>query len=155
MDRSAGEPGGAGTRQCPYCYEWIHADAVKCRYCRSTFGPGQPDPKRCARRQDRILLGVCSGLAARYGIPASAVRLGFVLLSLFHGFGILLYLLLWAISPDRADRESRAHGWIGAIGRIWEAVKKAARAEFPSGKPGPGSGPEADRGRGHDLAESR
>jgi len=46
-------------------------------------------------REDRVLAGVCGGLAARLGVDATLVRLVFALLALAGGAGILLYLALW------------------------------------------------------------
>jgi signal transduction histidine kinase len=48
--------------------------------------------------QDRVLAGVCGGLAARLGVDATLVRLVFALLALAGGAGILLYLALWVYS---------------------------------------------------------
>jgi phage shock protein PspC (stress-responsive transcriptional regulator) len=154
MDGKIDEPGGTGSRQCPYCYEWIQAEAVKCRYCRSTLAPERSGPKQGPGRPDKILLGVSSGLAAKFGVPAIAVRLGFVLLSLFHGFGILLYLILWALGINQTERESRVHGWLRSIGRVLEVLKKTVRAEFGSGRSRPGPGNEVERVRDPDPAES-
>jgi phage shock protein PspC (stress-responsive transcriptional regulator) len=49
---------------------------------------------------DRYIAGVCSGLAAYFGIDAVWVRLAFVVLTFFNGFGILLYIILWIIMPE-------------------------------------------------------
>jgi signal transduction histidine kinase len=46
-------------------------------------------------REDRVLAGVCGGLAARLGVDATLVRLVFALLALAGGAGILLYFALW------------------------------------------------------------
>lgn len=51
-------------------------------------------------RQNGIILGVCGGLAARYGISPFLVRLVFLLLLLPGGLpGIIPYLLLAIIMP--------------------------------------------------------
>lgn len=56
--------------------------------------------KRLTRMEDgRMIAGVCSGLARYLGIDATAVRLIFVLLAIFGGGGLLLYLILWLIMP--------------------------------------------------------
>jgi phage shock protein PspC (stress-responsive transcriptional regulator) len=50
------------------------------------------------RGSDRILGGVCSGLAVYVGVDALLVRLAFVLLALIPpgvGVGVILYLALW------------------------------------------------------------
>jgi signal transduction histidine kinase len=44
---------------------------------------------------DRVLAGVCGGIAARLGADATLVRLVFALLALAGGAGILLYFALW------------------------------------------------------------
>ena len=49
-----------------------------------------------------MLLGVCGGVAQRYGLDAYVVRLAVLLLTLIGGVGVVLYLVAWAISnpPD-------------------------------------------------------
>ncbi len=53
---------------------------------------------------DRVLFGVCSGVAKRYGIDTYVVRIALLLLTLTGGLGVILYLIGWAIStpPDDA-----------------------------------------------------
>jgi signal transduction histidine kinase len=45
--------------------------------------------------EDRVIAGVCGGLAKRMGVDAALVRLAFALLALAGGAGILLYFALW------------------------------------------------------------
>jgi signal transduction histidine kinase len=52
-------------------------------------------------RHDRVLAGVCGGLAARLGVDATLVRLVFALLALAGGGGILLYFALWTYTEGR------------------------------------------------------
>ncbi len=50
---------------------------------------------------DKIISGVCSGLASYLGIQDAVwVRIGFVLLSTLGGGGALVYAVLWAIVPE-------------------------------------------------------
>jgi signal transduction histidine kinase len=52
-------------------------------------------------RQDRVLAGVCGGLAARLGVDVTLVRLVFALLALAGGAGIVAYLALWLLDGGR------------------------------------------------------
>lgn len=56
-------------------------------------------------RTDRVIEGVCGGLAEYFGVDSTFVRLAFVLLIFLNGFGILLYIILLIIMPeaDKAD----------------------------------------------------
>ena len=69
--------------------------------------------KRLYRIRDgRLVAGVCAGLAAYFGIDPTLVRLGFVFLTVFGGFGILLYLGAWLVIPDETDGASIAEGFV-------------------------------------------
>ena len=47
-------------------------------------------------KDERVIAGVCAGIAQTLGVDATLVRLVFALLALAGGAGILLYLALWA-----------------------------------------------------------
>jgi phage shock protein PspC (stress-responsive transcriptional regulator) len=69
--------------------------------------------KHLYRTKDgRLVAGVCSGLAAYFGIDPTLVRLGFVFLTVFGGFGVLLYLGAWLVIPDETDGTSIAEGFV-------------------------------------------
>ena len=53
------------------------------------------------RSSNRMIAGVCGGIAAYFGWPADRVRIAYVLLSILSiAFpGILVYLLLWLVMP--------------------------------------------------------
>ena len=48
---------------------------------------------------DKVLGGVASGLAAYFGIKELYVRLAFVFLTIAGGSGVVIYLILWIITP--------------------------------------------------------
>jgi phage shock protein C len=50
-------------------------------------------------RDDRWIGGVCGGLARLTGVQAWILRLLAVILALFAGSGILVYVLLWIFVP--------------------------------------------------------
>ena len=80
-----------------------------------------PAVKRLERsRDDRMLAGVCGGLARYFGIHPAFYRVGFVVLTLIGGAGILVYLAAVLVIPDEGKedsiaaetlRESRDHPW--------------------------------------------
>jgi phage shock protein C len=56
--------------------------------------------KRLVRVEEgRMLAGVCTGLAAYLGVDSTVIRLIFVLLAVFGGGGLLIYIILWLIMP--------------------------------------------------------
>jgi phage shock protein PspC (stress-responsive transcriptional regulator) len=103
-----------------------------------------------------MLLGVCTALAARYMIPVTFVRLAFVLLTLFHGFGILLYVILWAIMPGMSTTEEpKASSWIRSVRSFFRAVKKAFMEEVAGSRQDRRTGDEVDAIRDRNASEPR
>ncbi len=57
--------------------------------------------KRLVRSSlDKKIAGVCGGLARYFDIDATLVRVVFVLLTLFSGGGLILYIILWLVMPQ-------------------------------------------------------
>ena len=54
------------------------------------------------RGDDRIIGGVCSGLAAGLRVDAVWIRVVFVVLAFVQGIGVLIYIVLWLVMPDRS-----------------------------------------------------
>jgi len=52
-------------------------------------------------RDQRIIAGVCGGIAEWLGWSAGTTRLLYVLLTLFTGVPAILYLVLWVVMPER------------------------------------------------------
>ncbi len=50
-------------------------------------------------RHGGLLGGVCAGLARRFGISATMMRLIFVISIIIPGSQVLIYLLLWLLMP--------------------------------------------------------
>lgn len=52
-------------------------------------------------RTDRMLGGVCGGLAESLGVDAALVRIGLVTLTVLgFGTGIVLYAAIWMLAPE-------------------------------------------------------
>jgi len=56
-------------------------------------------------RSDRIIAGVCGGLADYFGLSPTGVRVVYVLASIVSvAFpGIIVYIILWALIPSEED----------------------------------------------------
>ena len=78
---------------------------------------------------DKMVGGVCGGLAEHTGIDGLVWRVGFIALTFAGGAGILVYLLLWVLMapaprdadqpPGRVDRlAEQAHDKVYATGWI-------------------------------------
>lgn len=50
---------------------------------------------------DKVLGGVCAGIADYFAVDPVLVRLIWVLLTLAGGAGILLYIIAWIIVPEK------------------------------------------------------
>ena len=57
--------------------------------------------KRLYRQRNGVFGGVCGGVAEYFGLSVSAVRWVTLLLILFGGLSIWIYILLWIIVPKR------------------------------------------------------
>ncbi|MEP2026714.1 MAG: PspC domain-containing protein [Reichenbachiella sp.] len=58
--------------------------------------------RRLTRSSDRMLAGVCGGIANYFDLDPTLVRIAYVVLSICSvGFpGMLVYGILWLIMPD-------------------------------------------------------
>ena len=56
--------------------------------------------KKLRRSNDKMIAGVCAGLAHYFDLDPTVIRIVYVLLSIFTAFaGVLVYLILWLIMP--------------------------------------------------------
>jgi phage shock protein PspC (stress-responsive transcriptional regulator) len=89
------------TKICPYCAEEVRAEAIKCKHCSSAIGRRGSVSEWYRTSNDRMVAGVCGGLALQFGVPTALLRLAFVLMTLGSvGVGVLIYAVLWVVMPQ-------------------------------------------------------
>ncbi len=64
-------------------------------------------------RRGRKIAGVAAGVAARYRIDPTLVRVGFLVAAIYGGVGLLLYLVGWLTLPEQDDEASPLESLIG------------------------------------------
>lgn len=87
--------------------------------------------KLLRQEEERVIGGVCAGLAHYFNVDPVLVRLIFVALALIQGVGVIAYLIIWLIVPDESNRDlsgeeafranladiqARAHQLVGRLG---------------------------------------
>ena len=62
-------------------------------------------PRLRRSRKDKMIAGVCGGIAEWMGWDPTVVRLSYVLLSILSAAfpGILVYLIIWLVAPQADD----------------------------------------------------
>lgn len=55
------------------------------------------------RPRDRMIAGVCAGLARRFGLSPTTVRVLFLLSCLLPGPQFVVYIALWILMPDERN----------------------------------------------------
>ncbi len=100
-----------------------------------------PGTQTFYRGTDRILGGVCSGLAEGFHVEVLWVRVAFVVLVFINGVGLLLYVVLWVLMPERAGYRPPGQNVFESMGadikRAWADLK----TQFGAGPTGASTTP--------------
>lgn len=58
--------------------------------------------QRLTRSKDKMLGGVCAGIANYFGWDPTLVRLGYVVISVLSAAfpGLLVYIIMWIVVPE-------------------------------------------------------
>lgn len=89
---------------------------------------------------DEVLAGVASGIAKYFDIDPVIIRLVFVISTLFNGFGVLAYIILWIVVPpaETTAQKFAMRGEKVTIKEITDQVKKnlesLEKADFTQAK---------------------
>jgi phage shock protein C len=76
--------------------------------------------------KNKILGGICGGLGEYFGIDPTIIRIIFVLLTIFGGSGILIYLVLWMILPSESQTEFNKDHIKNNMNEVKEKVQQFA-----------------------------
>lgn len=96
------------------------------------------------RGSDRIVAGVCSGLAAYFGVDVLLVRIIFVIVAFTPpGIGVILYLALWFLmEPPPGTPVSATRNVGDRLRAMSQEIREDFRTGFSRSQPGgPGSPP--------------
>jgi phage shock protein C len=93
---------------CPHCGKPLDETARFCSACGVATQPlnYQAPPASSLRgqltrpRHNRVVAGICAGLAQHYGWDLSLVRVLCALLIVFTGVGLIAYLVAWIVVPE-------------------------------------------------------
>lgn len=61
--------------------------------------PAKVNKKLYRSKNDRMIAGVCGGLAEYFGVDPTLVRLLFVIFLLAGGSAFLAYVIMWLVVP--------------------------------------------------------
>ena len=71
------------------------------------------------RTSDAKLAGLCAGIAKQWGVDPVLVRVGFALLALSAGVGVVLYLAGWLLLPAEGNDKAPVDDLLGDAARKW------------------------------------
>jgi len=96
-----------------------------------------PGTQTFYRGTDRILGGVCSGLAEGFHVEVLWVRVAFVVLTFINGVGLLLYVVLWVLMPERAGYQRPGQNVFESMAADVKRAWAELRAQFGSSPAAP------------------
>ncbi len=89
---------------CPQCGREYSQRVNFCCHCGAAMSvPVQMPQKKLARsRTDKKIAGVCGGFAEYLELDVTLVRLLWIMLIFFGGWGAIAYLVAWIIMPEES-----------------------------------------------------
>ncbi len=97
---------------------------------------------RFYRSSNRLLGGVCAGLAEGFHVDPLWVRVTFVVLLFLQGVGLFLYVVLWLVMPERLEGGGQRTGFDAMsadLRRVWAEFQHQLGGTPSSASPAPGS----------------
>lgn len=105
----------------------------------SNYYPPRPNPRKLARsRNDRVIGGVCGGVAKYLNMDPTLVRVLTVFLVLFFGFPLIAYLIALFVMPEE-DANAGSYPPVDAGGQYDPYSSYGAQAPpvYPQYDPNP------------------
>lgn len=98
------------------------------------------DKKLYRSQEDRILFGVCSGLAKYFNKDPLIFRIIFIALGLLNGIGIVIYTIMFVVVPKEpgdyieVNRKEKVKEFVKKVEKKAESVASEVRKEAKSVK---------------------
>lgn len=77
-------------------------------------------------KQDRMISGVCGGIAEYYDMDPVWIRLIAILLALFQGVGVIVYIVAWILIPENPNQKAKTSK-IGKDSKEMTSIKTASK----------------------------
>lgn len=87
-------------------------------------------PTLARSRDDRVIAGVCAGLATHLGLPVKWVRVGMAVFALLGGAGVLFYAWLWVLAPFSGEGKVAPMRQVLTRPEAPSSLQDAAASEF-------------------------
>lgn len=89
---------------CSQCGKHYPERVNFCSHCGASMAAPRFESRKLLRsRRDRKIAGVCGGFAEYLDLDATLVRLAWLMLVVFAGWGLLGYLMAWIIMPEAPE----------------------------------------------------
>ena len=73
-------------------------------------------------RDKKVFAGIAGGLGNYLDIDPVIIRIVFVLITIFHGFGLLVYIIMWIVIPEEPFNNSFFQNNTGEAENLGETI---------------------------------